>query len=31
MIGLVFAFIIMAGSIYLIIKENKKNESAEFY
>ena len=31
MIGLVFAFIIMAGSIYLIIEGNKKDDSAEFY
>lgn len=31
MIGLVFAFIIMAGSIYLIIEGNKKDDSTEFY
>lgn len=31
MIRLVFAFIIMAGSIYLIIEGNKKDDSTEFY
>lgn len=31
MIGLVFTFIIMTGSIYLIIEGNKKDDSAEFY
>lgn len=31
MIRLVFAFIIMACSIYLIIEGNKKDDSTEFY
>lgn len=31
MIGLVFTFIIMTGSIYLIIEGNKKDHSTEFY
>ena len=31
MIGLVFAFIIMAGSIYLIVEGNEKNDSTKFY